>query len=260
MTSVDTDAAILAAISLDWKKALEINNRILAGCPEDLDCLNRIGKAYLEIGDYKKAAVFFKKVLKINKYDQIAIKNLAKATQSNAPKKKSDANPGSQKSTSPFLISFLEEPGKTKVVSLVNLAPSRTLLSLNTADPVQIIIKRHSVFSYNEDGVYLGALPDDVSHRMLILIQGGNKYEAFVKSFSKNSLTVFLREISRAKKFHNTPSFASSGSDYLSFIREDSSSSEEVKQRSDTENADENDTEDSGFQKSNIHQDEEEES
>jgi tetratricopeptide (TPR) repeat protein len=87
MTSADTDAAIVAALSSNWEKALEINNRILVTCPDDLDCLNRIGKAYLELGDYKKAAIFFRKVLKINKYDQIATRNLAKVTQSSAPKK-----------------------------------------------------------------------------------------------------------------------------------------------------------------------------
>jgi hypothetical protein len=38
-------------------------------------------------------------------------------------------------------------------------------------------------------------LPDDLAHRMLILIQGGNKYEGFVKSVSKNTLFIFLKEL-----------------------------------------------------------------
>lgn len=258
MTSADTEAAIAAALSLDWSKALELNNKILNTCPDDIDCLNRIGKAYLELGDYKKAALFFRKVLKISKYDQIASRNLARVTQASAPKKTAL---NSSKNSGPHLLtSFLEEPGKTKIINLVNLAPIRTLLSLDNADPVLLISKRHTIFIENEDGNYLGAIPDDLAHRLLVLIKGGNKYEGFVKSCSKNTLTVFLKELSRAKKFHNTPSFPASGNDYLSFIREDPTMDESKQPGSSGQIAvDEIDAEDAGFSKNNIHQDEEEE-
>lgn len=257
MISADADAAISAALSLNWSKALEINTKILDTCPDDIDCLNRIGKAYLELGDYKKAALFFKKVLKISKYDQIASRNLARVTQASAPKK-SALN--AKKASGPHLLtSFLEEPGKTKIVNLVNLAPIKTLLSLDNADPVSLLPKRHTVFIEDQNGNYLGAIPDDLAHRLLILIKGGNKYEGFVKSCSKNILTVFLKELSRAKKFHNTPSFPASGNEYLSFIREDNSSDDSKTKTAEQEVADEVDSEDSSFAKNNIHQDEEEE-
>lgn len=258
MISSDIDAAIAAALSLDWQKALDINNKILSECPDDVDCLNRIGKAYMEMGDFKKAALTFKQVLKLNKYDPIATRNLARVQNSPAPKKNSHSDGHApQNPTSRLLVSFLEEPGKTKVISLVNLAPTKTLLSLNNAYPIQLISKRHTVFVEGMTGNYLGALPDDIAHRLLVLIKGGNKYEGFVKSCSKNALTVFLKETFRAKKFHNTPSFPTTGADYLSFVREDSTG-DEAKTATEEASTDDDSTDESAFTK-HIHQDEEEE-
>lgn len=259
MITSDIDAAIAAALSLDWQKALEINNKILAECPDDLDCLNRIGKAYMEIGDYKKAALIFKKALKINKYDQIASRNLARVTQTPAPKKSVQNSKKARVLGTHLMVSFLEEPGKTKVINLVNLAPAKTLLTLNNADAIVINPKRHTVFLEDEGGTYLGALPDDLAHRLLILMKGGNKYEGFVKSCSKNTLTVFLKEVTRAKRFHNTPSFPASGGDYLSFVR-DETESQENKPASGEAGSEEVDAEEAPFKHTHHNDEEEEES
>lgn len=251
MSDSDADAAISAALSLDWQKASSINEKILASCPDDIDCLNRLGKAYLELGASQKAIACFKKVLKINKYDPIASKNLARVAALPARKKSSSDKSDGQ---SHRLISFLEEPGKTKVVNLVNTAPVKTLLLLNNADPVILLAKKHAIFVTNSAGSYLGALPDDIGHRLLILVKGGNKYEGYVKSLSKNSLTIFVKETVRAKKFHNTPSFPASSADYLSFVREESSG-EEPQATAETAEADQEEATFTPGEK--IHQDEE---
>lgn len=215
-----TPQAIDAALSSDWDKAVDLNSKILEETPDNTDCLNRLGKAYLELGDNKKAATIFRKVLKINRYDQIAKRNLDRTTQSAT--KKGAATPktaGPQKSTSP--TDFLEEPGRTKLIQLVNLAATSVLLKLNQADGVNLSVRRRTVVATDEAGNYLGSLPDDVGHRLAFLIKGGNTYSAYVKSVTKSQLIIFVRETRRAKKFSDTASFVATNNDYFSFLRDE---------------------------------------
>lgn len=235
MQDPQTAAAINAALCCDWATAITANTQILKLDPQDIDCLNRLGKAYLETGENKKAAYYFRRVLKIDKYDPIAQKNLSRAT-STKIKKTGTITPA---------INFLEEPGKTKLVTLVNAAPTSVLLKQNCADALTLLAKRHTVVVEDQEGNYLGALPDDLGHRLGVLIKGGNAYEATIKSVSKNSIIVFLRETSRAKRFLHTPSFLASGSgDYLSFVREEAPTSAVTSEEDDEQHRD-------------LHQDEE---
>lgn len=209
-----TSKAIGAALNNDWAKAVELNLKILKSGDQNIDCLNRLGKAYLELGDHKRACQIIRKALKIDKYDSIAQKNLARATQDPCKKVCSDT------STSKH-ISFLEEPGKTKLISLVNLAPANELLKQKQADAVILTLKRHTVIATDTQKTYLGSLPDDIGHRLSVLIKGGNTYCAFIKSVCKNSLVIFVKETFRTKKFADTPSFITNASDYFSYVREE---------------------------------------
>ena len=214
--SDDDAAAVNAALSSDWKRAEAINKKILDEKPLDIDCLNRLGKAYLELGENKKAVAVFRKVLKINKYDPIAQKNLNRALQVK-PFRKPPENHYVQRPAA----DFLEEPGKTKLVNLVNVASGPILLEQSYADRVALTPRRHTMIVTNLSETYLGALPDDLARRLLLLTKGGNRYECFVKSVCKNAINVFIRETFRAKRFAATPSFSSSNIDYFSSVRED---------------------------------------
>lgn len=222
MQDVTISEAIEAALRCDWQKAVSVNQKLLKVSPDDIDCLNRLGKAFLEIGENKKAATFFRKVLRIDKYNPIAQKNLEKTS-----------SPSKTKTKTTTLIqarNFLEEPGKTRLVSLVNIASASVLSKQDHTDCLNLFPKRHTVVVQDSEGNYVGALPDDLGHRLSILMKGGNRYEAITKSVTKNSIVIFLREVYRSKKFHNTPSFLSSNSpDYLSFLREESAPTDELK-------------------------------
>ncbi len=218
MSQDDIAAAVNAALSLNWKEAEKLNQKILKATPDDIDCLNRLGKALLEQGEVKKATAIFRRVLKINKYDPIAQKNLDRASQTK-PNHLRPAGPTGPRATT----NFLEEPGKTKLVALVNIASAGNLLKQCYADVATLTPRRHTVVVEDSSGNYLGAMPDDLGHRLSILIKGGNTYQCFVKSVCKNSIIVFLRETCRAKKFASTPSFPVSliGDDYLTSVREE---------------------------------------
>ena len=149
----------------------------------------------------------------------IAKKNLDKLTKSNGAKTNGNDNASTKfKSTTDNYDSaklFLFEPGKTKMINLLNLAPPQVLATLKCGDQVLINPKNHSVTILSTDKLYLGALPDDLAHRLISFIAGGNQYDAYVKSATPKMLTVVIREVARSEKFINQPSFQNNQSSYL---------------------------------------------
>lgn len=202
------DQAIEAAISLNWQKAVKINRKILNSIKNDTEALNRLARAKLCLGRKQEAQKLYKRVLELDPYNIIAQKNLEKITKSNGNALKTNGNNYSNNLSSLNLANiFLLEPGKTKLVNLLNLAPPAVLATLNCGDQVLINPKNHSVAITTLDKVYLGALPDDLAHRLIAFISGGNKYDSYVKNATPKSLVVFIKEVFRSAKFASQPSF-----------------------------------------------------
>ncbi len=204
--------AIEKALLQEWDEAVRINTAILKQYPDNIDALNRLAYAYFKLGDPDRAKRYYLKVTRLDEYNSIATKNLNKLTSGKVKGGASTKGP-----VSPLM--FLEEPGKTKIIALTNVAPERVLATLTTGQEVVLKAKRHVVEIRDSHNVYLGALPDDLSFRLIKFLAGGNVYHTVVKSIGKNQLTVFLREVSRGKRFSKQPSFVSSAG-FLPFDRE----------------------------------------
>ncbi|MBM3205403.1 tetratricopeptide repeat protein [Candidatus Shapirobacteria bacterium] len=200
MTASLEEQAIKAALNQNWEKAVEINKNILKEKPEDIPALNRLGRAFWELGQNEKAQRTYKKVIKIDRFNPIANKNL----------KRIGKNKNKNNFKSNFVPSgkvFLEEPGRTKLVRLTRLASPSVLAQLDSGDAVFFLIKKRLVSVLDEQENYLGAIPEDLSQRLIKFIKGGNQYQAFVKSVDHQRLEIFIREVSRGKKFASIPSF-----------------------------------------------------
>lgn len=211
-STISDASAIAAALAQDWKEAIRINLGLLKTNKNNISYLNRLGFAYLQCGEIAEAKKTFLKVTKLDTYNQIAAKNLKKlgvVRQKDLVKtKKSLVTP----------MSFLEEPGKTKIVECVNTAPLQILMTVSPGEEIELKAKNHVVEARNDQGTYLGALPDDLSFRLIKFLGVGNTYQALVKSVGKNTLTLFLRETGRGKRFANQPSFSSTAL-YVPFSR-----------------------------------------
>ncbi len=193
--------AIQAALKQDWKEAIRLNTNILKIDKKNVDAYNRLGFAYLKSGQIKKSKETFEKVISLDAYNQIALKNLHKLVST-----KRDALVTTNTcDISPLL--FLEEPGKTKVVDCINAAPMNTLTCLTCGQEVFLKPKKHTIEVRDQHNKYLGALPDDVAFKLLKLLTAGNTYSVFVRGVSKNCISVFIRELTRGKKLINQPSF-----------------------------------------------------
>ncbi len=194
--------AIDAAINCHWDEALSLNQQIITVEPENIECLNRIAKAHFELGDFNQAKKFYQDVLKIDPYNTIAEKNLKRVS---TIKKNGDGVINTGTMIHPSM--FIEEPGMTKSVTLVKVAEPQKLLTLFSGQMVNLVEKKNGISATDQHDQYLGALPDDIAHHLLRLMEGGNKYQALIKTIKSNSLTILVRETFRAKKFKNQASF-----------------------------------------------------
>lgn len=201
--------AIDSALSCDWQKAVSLNKEIIKENPRDVDALNRLARAQAELGDYKKAKETAQKVLKIDPFNSIALKALSKWKNLNKGK--------TQPSAPTKAYIFLEEPGKTKIVSLLHLGCVGVLANLDAGDEVILNTHSHRVSVTTHDAKYIGRLPDNLSANLRKLIKMGNTYRTFIKSITCSEVKVFIRETKRSPKLTDIPSFSSEKIDYISF-------------------------------------------
>ncbi len=195
--------AIEAALSSHWDQALKLNKKILKLEPQNVDALARLARANMEMGKSTLAKKYYGEVLKYDPYNPIAIKNLKiiKSFKSNGQENHLNGH----EKLSPAL--FLQEPGKTKVVSLLKVAEPQKLSHIFCGMKVEIVLKNRGITIVDQGGSYLGVLPDDTSFRLIRLLKGGNKYELFIKAIKVNGLAVLIKETYRSKRFKNQASF-----------------------------------------------------
>jgi len=191
--------AVAAALSGNWEEAINLNEQLLKSDKKDVDALNRLARAYAERGNLKKAKESARKVLKLDPYNVIATKSLKKW--------KSLRRGGTTVSGPSSAAEFIEEPGKTKIVSLLHLGAPKTLAKLDSGDKVKLSPHKHRVSVTTLDKKYIGRLPDDVAATVRRLVGYGNEYQALVKSIQPQEVRIFLREVKRADKLKDTPSF-----------------------------------------------------
>lgn len=205
--------AVVAALAGNWEEAIKINKKILKTTPNDLNALNRLAYAYQVTNELVKSKTTYQKVVKLDKYNIIATKNLERLSQWKG-KKRQPANLNKISTNSDI---FLEEPGKTKLVTLINLAPLSTISVLRPSQPVKLCVKRKSILATDESNKYIGALPDDLAFKLMRFLKNNYKYTCFIKSSAKGNVVVFVREVQRGKRLKNQPSFPAGTSelDYL---------------------------------------------
>ncbi len=193
--------AIQTALNGKWQEAIDLNKSLIREDPEDIDALNRLALAYSITGKIKEAKSAYQKVIKIDPLNPIALRNIKKFKENNfiLP---------SANSTTQISNIFLEEPGKTKVVELINMSQPKILETLRTGQSLELSIKRLKIF-VSEGKQYIGVLPDDVARRLIKFINAGSRYDAYVKFSNPHRVAVFLKEIKKSARYKDQPSFTS---------------------------------------------------
>ena len=168
--------AIDAAISGFWQEAIEHNRHILKIDSRNIDACLRLGYAYLQVSDLKYAQKFYRKALRLQPKNNIATEHLEKI-QILEKKKKLKTN--NTNKFDPDL--FLEVPGKTRTVQLVNLGKKEDLAGLSVGVEIKLKSKKRRLEVRSMDNEYIGTLPDDISKRLLYFIKESSRYKTYIK-------------------------------------------------------------------------------
>ncbi len=180
----------------DWLEAIKVNKEILKINANDLNALNRLAIALIKNGNTTNGRKTFKQILILDPYNKIAKKNL------NALKNL--INEDLNKSAKNFCI---EESTQSKIIILYRLAGKNILKKNKIGQNLTIKIKNHFITLENQEGNYIGALPEDVSYRLTKLIENGNKYNCQIYFISESECKVYLKEIFKSRKNRNHLSF-----------------------------------------------------
>jgi len=189
------DQAIKFALIGDWEQAIKTNQTILEMDPKDIATLNRLARAYGGLGDKEKAEKTYEEVLRLDKYNSIASKNIRLL-----PHQKFQSNEIIKED-------FIETPGLTKTISLVKVTSRENLGTLTTRQKIDLCVKGRLIAA-TTNGVNIGCLPDDLSFKIKKLLAKGYEYTCCIKSISDNAATIFIREHKRPNRSGYTATFS----------------------------------------------------
>jgi hypothetical protein len=192
-------AAIQAAKNADWAQAILLNQEIIDTYGNDLEAMNRLGLAFLKSKKIKEAKKIFNQVLSLDSSNIIANKHL---------------NSLKNKEISADIIfdqnnDFIEEPGKSKIVSLHRLTNKEQLKKIKIGQACFLQLKNRYISITDEHNKHIGALPEDISFRLSRLISNGNQYRCVIYKVNDKQCLVQIKETVRSKKNEQTISFPS---------------------------------------------------
>ena len=203
--------AISLATQGRWQEAVVLNCEILEACPDDVEALNRLGKALAETGRYSDARQALERSLSISPTNTIARKNLERlAGMADAPVV------ASARRLAPQV--FLDESGKSITTALVALPSASALGLVHNGDVVHLEVDGHTVAVQNLMGQQLGRLEPKLAARLIKLQGGGNKYVTAVASVKHDGISVVIRETYQSANMSGVVSFPPTGAAAPAYI------------------------------------------
>jgi hypothetical protein len=180
--------AIDLAMQARWREAVDVNKEIIESFPEDVDAYNRLGRAYMELGQYTLAREAYSRTVQLDPYNAIAARNLRRLSDLG----ESDNDEVETDTVDPH--HFIEEIGKAGVVTLYELAPKENRARMVAGDKVNLIAEGSVLSVENRRGVYMGKVDPKYAQRLVRLMLGGNQYTASVVKSTMDMMTIIIRE------------------------------------------------------------------
>lgn len=181
--------AIALAMEGRWQEAVAANKNLLESFPSDVDACNRLGRAYMELGEYLQAREAYERAIGLDPYNTIAQKNLDRLA--HLGETVAGTGGGFNKVEPQH---FIKEVGKAGVVNLYCLAPQEVLARIVAGSKANLLVDGSNLIIKSQHGDYLGQAPPKYGQRLIKLIEGGNEYSVAVVSSKVDAITVIIRE------------------------------------------------------------------
>lgn len=226
MNNIDLleEQAVNAAVEHQWDTAIQLNKQILTIDAVNLGAILRLAFASMQKNELAEAKKYYKQALKLQPSNRIAQENMEKV--SILEDKKKTNNGSTNPNLDPNL--FLEIPGKTKTVKLVNLGQKEELAGLTIGQEAVLKMRKKRIEVRTKHNEYIGCLPDDVSRRLEYFLNEDSVYKTYIKDTSLNDIVVFIKEESKGKKVQQYPSFPQNPNVFMSDIQHDNEESAEA--------------------------------
>ncbi len=193
--------AIALAMESRWQEALMMNQALVERHGPDESAYNRIGKAQTELGNLDLALEAYSKTIELNPLNVIAQNNARKIA---AMLETSETV--ATTTTVPDVDLFAEEPGKSALSILV---PSKRVVGVAMApgDVVELDVSDTRLEVRTGRGVLIGEVDVKLAHRLVPLIEKGNRYTAAVARADNSRIEIMIREEFQSEENAGTPSF-----------------------------------------------------
>ncbi len=199
------EKAIALALRNKWNEAAEINRSILEQTGDDIDALNRLAKALLELAEMDDARETLKRVIALAPDSVIAQRNVERLTRAEADET-AQITPTISK-TAFSLDIFMEEAGKSTTTSLIDTGDPSAFQRLTGGEQVELVQDGAKLLVESRRGDHLGRVPPRLARRLTSLMDGGNQYAAAALHFADGEVRVIIREIFQEPSQSEIPSF-----------------------------------------------------
>ena len=201
----DAEKAIALALRNKWSEAADINRSIVAETPDDVDALNRLAKALLELAELNEARETLKRVVQLAPASIIAQRNVERLTRAEADE---SGQTTPTISTTPFSLDiFMEEARKSATTSLVDTGDPSVFQRLTGGEQVELVQDGVRLLVQSRRGDHLGRIPPRLARRLTSLMDGGNQYAAAALHFADEEVRVIIREVHQDPGQAEHPSF-----------------------------------------------------
>ena len=195
-----------AALDGNWEDAVALNEQIITQSDRDTIAYNRLGRAYIALGQLNEAKDAYTRALHSDPANLIARRNLQRLEIMRVPGGKFTTDvtrPGAVPRTSVFL----EEVGRTWVDELVNPGETLTLADISPGEQLVLSDEDDRLIVRRANGDLLGEIEPKTGRRVLELMRQGNRYEIYALGLAGQTLRIILREVHRDPSLATTVSF-----------------------------------------------------
>ena len=166
--------AVNLALKGEWERATEVNKAILKLFTEDVEAMNRLAKAFTEMGHYGDATAVLDRVCEVAPFNNIAKKNRARLGQMSVTPKV--GKPKGRATGAPQI--FIEESGKSATTVLRKIPGRPVAPQVSPGDPVTLERENNAMNVYYGDSEFIGQVEPKMGKRLIQLMEGSNTYVA----------------------------------------------------------------------------------
>ena len=190
-------SAIKEASNQNWERAKQINLAILNQQKNNIETLNRLGIAYIKLGQKQNAIKCFTLVIKISPNNIISQKNLQKLHLA-----------GDKKISNTIDKKYLVNDSSKSINLKFELNKKISSLDKEIGAGDSLIIKqKEDSISIYKDKILLNVIKHTIAKRISKLIKLGNKYSCTVIGSNEKYIRVNIKEIFKSESTTNIISF-----------------------------------------------------